>query len=260
MQAAGQQPEALTTLRRAIADQTAWPGDDRSLAFGIAPIDRALSGGLSLGALHDIAPAAPVHGPAACGFALALAARAARARKTVLFIQPDFLRYEAGSPYGPGFDLFGLDTGRLLLVRVPRAIDALFAMEEALRCRTVACVVTELAADAPAADLTATRRLSLAARDSGALGLLLRHRISLNPSAAATRWEIAAATGPRDAYGGLGATTFLLSLVKNRRGPCGRWTLTWNHHDRTFTHAAHSLGLAETADDRPHRAPRARAG
>ena len=63
------------------------------------------------------------------------------------------------------------------------------------------------------------------------LGLLLRHRSSSMPSAAMTRWNVAAASGPRDAFGGIGITSFLLSLVKNRRGPCGRWNVAWDHHE-----------------------------
>ena len=93
---------------------------------------------------------------------------------------------ETGALYGPGLDQFGLDTERLLVARVARPVDALFAMEEALKCRALATVVAELSDDA---DLTATRRLSLAARDGGALGLLLRHKLSDAPSAAFTRWQ-----------------------------------------------------------------------
>ncbi len=119
-----------------------------------------------------------------------------------------------------------------LVLRARRAVDALFAMEEALKCRAVASVIAELPDDS--ADLTATRRLSLAARDHRGLGLLLRHRSSSMPSAAMTRWNVAAASGPRDDFGGIGTTSFLLSLVKNRRGPCGRWNVAWDHHACVF--------------------------
>ena len=94
-------------------------------------------------------------------------------------------------------------------------------MEEALKCRALATVVAELTDDA---DLTATRRLSLAARDGGALGLLLRHKPSDAPSAARTRWQVAPAPSRPDEFGGLGRTAFSLSLTRNRRGPCGAWT------------------------------------
>jgi protein ImuA len=124
---------------------------------------------------------------------------------------------------------------RLLVLRARRPIDALFAMEEALKCRGLASVIAELPDDS--ADLTATRRLSLAARAHDGLGLLLRHRSTSMPSAAMTRWEVAAIAGERDPHGGIGATAFQLSLVKNRRGPCGAFRVAWSHDELAFVEA-----------------------
>jgi protein ImuA len=247
---------ALDTLRQAIRTDHGFT-EEVSLPIGVSAIDHALGGGLARGSLHEIAPAAPIHFASAYGFALSLAARATKASRTTLLIQPDFAAAEGGELYGAGLDLFGLSCARLLILRVCRARDALFAMEEALKCHAVAAVIAEMIEDAPAADLTATRRLSLAARESGGFPLLLRHRVSDIPSAAATRWTIAATSGPRDAFGGIGRTAFLLSLTKNRRGQCGRWTLTWNHHDGSLASAADPVGLAATAADRPDRTARA---
>ena len=240
--------EQLSRLRRAIAKSAALPEEVRPLALGVPEIDAALGGGLSCAALHDLS-AAPVHLGAAAGFALAFAALAQDKAKQTLWIATDFGMLETGALYGPGLDLIGLDTGRLLVARVVRPVDALFAMEEALKCRALATVVVELSGEA---DLTATRRLILAAREGGALGLLLRHKPSDAPSAAFTRWQIAAAPSVPDEFGGLGATAFRLSLNRNRRGPCGAWTLTWDHHERVFT--ALSVGLAAAASDRPDQA------
>ncbi len=251
-------PAALDDLRQAIRTDHGFT-EDLSARLGVSAIDGALGGGLALGALHEVAAAAPIHFAAAYGFSLALAARASRRNETLL-IQSDFAGHEGGRLYGTGLDLFGLSTARLLLLRVPRPQDALFAMEEALKCRALACVLTELSDDGPAADLTATRRLSLAARGSRTLAVLLRHRIAGIASAAATRWEIAASTGPRDDFGGLGRTTFLLSLAKNRRGPCGQWLLTWNHHDGTFVCAEDPVGVAAAPAHRSYRTTRASAG
>src|SRR5581483_11002679 len=122
----------------------------------------------------------------------------------------------------------------LLVLRVAHPADVLWAMEEALRCHALGAVIAELTDDGADADLTATRRLSLAAQAGSGFGFLIRHRPSATPSAAATRWTIAAAPSEPDRYGGLGRTVLHLELVKNRRGPSGRWNLMWDHHDRTF--------------------------
>jgi protein ImuA len=252
----------LSHLRRAVAeiegsDLSALEVGGRVLPLGAGAIDAALGGGLAFGSLHEFAPAAPLHLGAAAGFALTLAARAGEGKHS-LWIQPDYAGQEAGSLYGPGLAALGLPMERLLLLRVARPVDVLWAMEEALKSRVLATVIAELPEDGPAADLTATRRLALAARDGGGLGLLLRHRISPEPSTAATRWDIAATPSQPDAFGGLGRTAFTLSLVKNRRGPLGRWTITWDQHERSFSPV--SLALAEAPLHRPDRAPLIRAG
>jgi protein ImuA len=247
-------PDRLCRLRQAIENIQHFQFDRERppLALGAADADSMLGGGLSFGALHETAPERPGDFGAACGFTLALACLAAKDGGETLWIQTDFARYEGGALYGTGFDLFGLLSQRLLVLRARRAVDALFAMEEALKCRAVASVIAELPDDS--ADLTATRRLSLAARDHCGLGLLLRHRSSSMPSAAMTRWNVAAASGPRDDFGGIGITNFLLSLVKNRRGPCGRWNVAWNHHacgfvPQSFADKADSLGVAAAPAD-----------
>lgn len=230
------------------------------LRFGVGAVDEVLGGGLALGALHELAPTIPLHAGAAAGFALALATLARRQSRQVLWIQSPFVRAEAGAPYGPGLDCFGFSMDRLVVLEVSRAADSLWAMEEALKCSAVTVVIAEFYDDESAVDLTAMRRLSLAARAGGGLGLLLRHRTSSSPSAAVTRWEAASACGPRDSFGGLGRTAFALSLTKNRHGPCGRWVLPWDHHACVFLSAALSLGVAEAARDRSDRAPLRRAG
>lgn len=263
---------ALNHLRQILAgiDPSSAPrlaGQERLIGLS-PPIDAVLGGGLACGALHELAPAAPMHLAAAGGFAVAIAARAGRDRRPVLWIATDYAGGEGGAPYGPGLDLFGFASARLLMLRVPKPVDVLWAMEEALRCRALACVVAELTGEGEAADLTATRRLALAAREglsaeNSGLGLLIRHRTTSMPGAAATRWEIAAAPSQPDAYGGLcgglGRARFDLSLRKNRRGPSGRWIIEWDHHERAFQQAL-PFGMAPAALDRPDRALSAHAG
>jgi protein ImuA len=239
--------EQLSHLRRAISKSEALPEEVRPLALGVSEIDAALGGGLSRAALHELT-ASSLHLGAAAGFALTIASLASEQAKQTLWIATDFGSLETGALYGPGLDRIGLDTERLLVVRVARPVEALFAAEEALKCHALSAVVAELSGEP---DLTATRRLTLAAREGGALGLLLLHKSNDAPSAAFTRWRVAAAPSVPDAFGGLGPAAFRLSLTRNRRGPCGAWTLTWNHHERNFS--ALSVGVAAAPLDRPDR-------
>jgi len=231
-----------------------WGAEEGSLRFGVPALDDALQGGLARGALHELAPASELQLGSAFGFGLAIAALAAADGRQVLCIQTDYAAHEAGTLYGLGLDHLGLSMERLLILHVAHPRDALWGFEEALKCPALAAVLAELPEAGAAADLTATRRLSLAAQAGGGLGLLLRHRPYPLPSAALTRWQVAAALSAPDRFGGLGGLSFDLSLQRNRRGRCGRWITGWNHDERTFVPQALSLGVAETARDRSDRA------
>jgi protein ImuA len=238
---------SLFDLRRMLARPHR---EGRRLALGAPVIDAVLGGGLGFGAIHELHPARPLDQGAMAGFAGSIGALANKEGKQTVWIQHDFAAVEAGALYG--MDSFGLPLSSLVVVHVSRVIDALWAFEETLKCRAVGAVIAEIATEGAAVDLTATRRLSLAARDSGGFGLLLRHRPSAMASAVATRWQVASAAGARDQFGGVGHTTFAVSLIKNRCGPCGSWIIAWDHHERAFTPAL-SRGVAQTARDRSAR-------
>lgn len=256
---------ALSHLRQALATLDKDKGfslvDEAIQPLGLPTLDAALGGGLACAALHELAPAAAAQFGAAAGFALALAALRTAGGNAALLIQTDFAAHEAGALYGPGLDGFGLPMERLILLRVPRPVDALWACEEGLKSRGVAVVIVELPEAGEVADFTATRRLTLAARAGGGLGLLLRHRPLPIATAAATRWQVASAPSTPDRFGGLGRTAFDLSLNRNRRGHSGRFIVHWDHHERAFLPQALSVGMAATADDgSPDPRPFARTG
>jgi protein ImuA len=102
----------LSRLRQSLAeiDPSHAPrlaGAERLIGLA-SPIDQALGGGLACGALHELAPTAPINLGATSGFALAVAARASGERRQVLWVTTDYAAGEGGGPYGPGLDLFGM--------------------------------------------------------------------------------------------------------------------------------------------------------
>jgi protein ImuA len=230
----------LERLRRRLRalEKPAGIGDGPgTLPLGIAAIDAALGGGLTRGALHEIAAPGEAHLAAASGFALGLAACG---RTHTCWLAEDMALAESGAPYGPGLDGFGLKPERLLTVSVARPRDLLWAMEEALRCRAVATVLGEWRHGT--IDMVTQRRLSLAAAESGALALLLRASPEDDASTAATRWIVGAALHD----------CLAVQLVRNRRGPAGFWILEWSDSDERFI-LAPAQPVAAPPFDRPHR-------
>jgi protein ImuA len=214
--------ERIVFLRRRIAALE---------AGGEPPPARAGGDGLSRlfdpsrGGLGEALPARPTDAAAAAGFAFALALRRLRLRPqgAVVWIAEDMAARELGLPYGRGLQAAGLPPELLVLARTRRPRETLWAMEEALRSGA-AVVLAESWAEASAYDLTASRRLALAARRSGNFGLLLLPRAAgaaqRLASAAETRVEIAACAPPPRAEGAPrplpGPPAFRLRVVKAR--------------------------------------------
>jgi protein ImuA len=246
----------LTALRRAISALAPGErGDGEVVPVGVAAIDACLRGGLARGALHEIASPRECEIAAAAAFALSLAARAPG--RAVVWIAEDLSLAESGAPYGPGLDDLGLAPERLITVAAAKVSDVLWAMEEAIGCAGIGAVIGEIR-ETRGVDLTASRRLSLAAGRRNNLAMLLRTTPSAEVCAAVTRWVAGAAPSPAVARA-TGPPRFNLVLARNRRGPLGSWTVEWNRGNRCFDLApAHREPVAETAVDRSHRTARAR--
>ena len=243
-------------------------------------LDAALRGGLGRGALHEIVAAAPGDAGAASGFALALAVRfAIEGGAPVIWILEDEARAESGAPYAPGLSEHGMSPDRLIVVGTANGADSLWAMEEALKCRAVGAVVADLWRTR-SYDLTASRRLVLAARANGTTGLLVPAGAAgaapLLASAAHTRFEVRAAPGaPVQAAGGRplpGRAAWSVRLARVRTGPrTGHdgqvdggieggigadldrdklWPLAWDHEKAWFCDAL-PFPLASNVTHRP---------
>lgn len=203
----------IARMERAGASEALAARGQDAIALSSA-IDAGLPwGGLPRAALHEILAAEP---GAAGGFAALVLARAGG---TVLWIAPD------PDAWPPGLARFGLSPAQLVLVRAPRQQDALWAMEETLRCPAVGAALL-VAGDL---DLTAARRLQLAAESGGVLGLLLRpDEDGAAPTAALTRWRIGAAPSDSGSPHAIGDPAWQLDLLRCRGGRPATWRATWH--------------------------------
>ncbi len=204
------------------------------IRLGAPGVDAALGGGLLKGALHEIYAASTADTAAASGFCAGLALRAAGG-KPVLWITQDMLETEAGRLHGPGLAAFGLDPARVILVRARDAGDALRAGAAAARSPALGAAVISPWGEPQALDLTASRRLSLAAEASGVTVLLLRAAAAPAPGSAATRWLIGTEPSRALAANAPGFPAFHAALARQRGGVSGvAWRLEWNREQGCF--------------------------
>ncbi len=192
-----------------------------ALPFGVGAVDSALAtGGLRLDALHEVAPASGGLGDDAAA-TLFLAGIAARAWGPVLWV---VRRHDL---FAPGLAQTGLAPERLIYAEAGSDADLLAIMEEGVRHRGLGAVIGE----AKRADMTATRRLQLAAEGGRTIVLLMRRPAKADadplepPSAAATRWRVAAAPSARLPAPGVGRARWRVELVRQRGGDSATWTL-----------------------------------
>jgi protein ImuA len=235
----------LEGLRRQIArTSTFWAGTGKPVPLGLDDVDACLNGGLAC-ALHEIAAADHRSSPAALGFLLALSAIAQRAKGTLLW--PIVKTMNAfGAPYAPGLRFFGLDPSRVLFVRCTQARECLWAMEEGLRLGGIAAVI---GTRPKPMDLTASRRLQLAAEQANIPVFLLRTYNDHAPSAAVTRWRIAPAPSAHDEFGFYKNARFRAALQYARGGKTGEWVMEWDH-DALSLRLSSALGDRAAGEDR----------
>jgi protein ImuA len=233
----------------------------RFLPLGLTAIDAALpGGGLALGALHEImgAGADEEDGAVPAAFAASLLAR---------LTDPVLWCLRADDLYAAGLAAGFLAPERLIVARCRDDAEILWAMEEGLRSAVPGAVLGEIATLAS----TAGRRLLLACEASGVTGFVLRrwreggvaaHQRAA-PSAAVTRWRVAAAPSRDTREPGIGTPLWRLELLRCRGGAPGSWLVSEglteieSREERDATdHVALAAGLA----DRPAPTRFARAG
>lgn len=213
-------------------DHTALSGRAEAdvMSLGVPAVDRSLPwGGLPRGALHEIGTppkAAPSFFASAAGFAAALLARSVAPSGMAIWCQNRRRARRYGQIYGPGLAPYGLDPNRLLMVNAESDADVLWVMEEGLRSSAIQAVLGEVAG----LDLTASRRLQLAAEKSGSPAFLLRvPEGAAGNNAALTRWHVRPFILPQevDKTGAEQVTGWQVALWRCRGGGPAEWKVMW---------------------------------
>lgn len=223
-------PAALRQAVAAIEQGRVGGVEQPVLTTDLQALDRSLpQRGFLFGTVHEVG------GLSAAGFVLYLLSRV---QGQILWVVPDNRREML---YGPGVQQAGVDIPRLAIAPCSTAEDLLWVAEEALKSGAAAAVVVQ---PLKPIDLTASRRLQLAAEIGGSLGFILTDPTkgpaagvlfpdgvsdtlipaAMAPSAVTTRWQIDPAPN------GNADTLWVVRLLRVRGGGAsGRfWTVRLN--------------------------------
>ena len=229
-QAAEVKPLALDALRdqvarleRAGAIAGSPCGKQRPVTLGMPDLDRHLPwGGLPRAALHEVAGAGAdrEQGAAAAGFAALWLARLQESGPVLWVVRAG--NRAAIDLHAQGLHQLRLDPKRLILVAAKRDDEALWVMEEGLKAKSLGAVLGEI----EKLDLTASRRLQLAAEASGVTAFVLRRwrvmeratRDAAQPIAAVTRWRVTSLPAEND-------FCWRIELTRCRGGKPGTWMM-----------------------------------
>jgi protein ImuA len=187
------------------------------LPFGVCEVDQHLrSGGLALGALHEIAEGRPSgFNAAATLFAAGILARVDG---------PILWCLHRRDLFAPGLLQVGLDPARVIFIETKREAAVLAAVEDCLRQKGVASVVGEVAC----LRLTPSRRLQLAAEESGAMALIVLRdgrNARVNTNAARTAWRVSALPSAPLRVPGVGRARWYVELVRCQGAEPKTWLL-----------------------------------
>ncbi|UOR14555.1 hypothetical protein [Qipengyuania aquimaris] len=147
-------------------------------------------------------------------------------RRSILWVQTRDAARLTGRPYRAG--LPAELQARVIHVLAEKVEDALFALEEGLRCRELAFVIGEVAGNAKALDFTASRRLTLTAQKHGVPLFMVRVDAARDLSSARMRWDVTSAPSAAPEWNAQapGNPAWKAELFRARSHAPGEWLLS----------------------------------
>lgn len=156
--------------------------------------------------------------------------------KPLLWVQERMAIVESGRIHPPG-----LPYTNLIHIEARDARDALWAMEEGVRCAALSAVIGEIWGDPKTLDFTASRRLAVASERSGTPCWLVRLGGTANLSGSRMRWRLTSAASLAHPFDprAPGAPAWDAELFRARGFPPGQWRIA---HDSDRFHLVAGTG------------------
>lgn len=197
------------------------PSSPGSVDPGLGEMMNAFpNGSFPTGAIHEFVTTGAETAAASSGFVAGLISTLMQSGGTCIWVSA------ARKIFPPALAFFGIEPEKVIFLDVQREREALWAMEEALKCKGLGAVIGEI----PEISFPISRRLQLAVEQSHTTGFVVRHRPrNSNPIASVARWKIAPlASTLEPGMPGLGHPRWTVALEKIRNGQPGSWQVEWS--------------------------------
>lgn len=190
---------------------------DQQARITLGPIETAFPGhAFPIGAVHEFLSVRQEDAAATTGFISAILGQLMQ-KGICLWIST---RHSA---FAPALKNFGIEPEKIVFIDLHNEKQALWAIEEALKCESLAAVVGELRE----ISFMESRRLQLAVEKSRVTGFIHRYQPRAeNAVAAVSRWKITPVTSEmEEGMPGIGFSCWNVQLLKVRSGRPSVWEI-----------------------------------
>lgn len=196
------------------------PVGARKIDFGLGVMDASFPNhAFPTGAVHEFISTDPESAAATTGFMAALLGKLMGGYGICLWVGIHPMVFAAA------LKAFGVEPHRVIFIDLSKEKDVIWAVEEALKCESLAAVVGELRE----ITFTESRRLQLAVEQSRVTGFLHRcNPRAVNTLACVSRWQVTPmASQLEEGMPGVGHPCWRVQLQKIRNGEPGEWKIQW---------------------------------
>ena len=194
---------------------------DNNIHLGFKPVENAFPNlKFPIGCTHEFLSASMNDAASTNGFIAVLLSKMMQLDGTAIWISASRTLFPAALKW------FGIEPEKVIFIDLKNEKDVLYATEEALKCKSISTVVSEI----KRISFKESRRLQLAAEQSRVTGLLIRHQPkSINTIACVSRWHITSLPSElEDGMPGVGFPRWNVELLKVRNGKPGKWKIEYS--------------------------------
>lgn len=129
--------------------------------------------------------------------------------------------------FAAGLKPFGIPPHQIIFINLAKPKDILWATEEALKCKSIGGVISEM----ESITFAQSQRLQLTVEKSGVTGFILRtHTENINATTCAARWQISPAISENENnLPGVGFANWQVNLLKVRNGSPASFGIAWRN-------------------------------